>query len=167
MYSHQNLTQQDLQQIAAQSEHSDERAQTIRKYYLKEYLFLERERLKIFPQISKALNIVAKPYRGRSWCRAVVPRFQNQPVSPQGSVLNKIGGRYNLGKINTQYFKTFPALYIARNETTARSEFYKQKLTKAQRPVNQNDLPNLKKCYVAQIDFELESIIDTTQAQCL
>ena len=88
--------------------------------------------------------------------RAVLQKYRDALLSTEGSQRSEHGGRYNFGSIDVTKFNAFPALYIARDENTARSEFYKRKMKRAQESAERYDeQPGaLQQCYVGRLQFE-------------
>ena len=62
-----------------------------------------------------------------NWWRLTTAKYSMDPINASGSYKNPIGGRFNVGQIdttNTGKFATFPALYLAETKPTAMKEVY-------------------------------------------
>ena len=59
-----------------------------------------------------------------NWCRIVPNKFVNAPLSAQGSVLNEVGGRFNISSIDETLYSKFP-LYVGEDFEAAFREIWR------------------------------------------
>jgi hypothetical protein len=75
----------------------------------------------VVEQVHRA-NLLRK--NGEGWQRIVSFRHSNAVLSPAGSAVDPVGGRFNIGRIDPLRFSPFAALYLAENRLTACAERY-------------------------------------------
>jgi hypothetical protein len=63
-------------------------------------------------------------YEFSNWRRVVDNKFNHEPLSARGSILNEAGGRFNIGDIDQIKFPKFAGLYVAEDTVTALREKY-------------------------------------------
>lgn len=86
------------------------------------YSELARQRSKFEDELKGILIESCTPdYEFKNWQRAVKWKYDQHPLCTLGS-LKDPGGRFNIGDINPSLFPQFSALYIARDQPTARRE---------------------------------------------
>lgn len=86
------------------------------------YSTLAYQRSQIQNEIKKALmEATSRDFPIVGWKRIVRLKHSNKPLSVAGSIKN-IGGRFNIGDINSPLVTKFPALYIAEDFDTAIKE---------------------------------------------
>jgi hypothetical protein len=73
-------------------------------------------------RIAASLLPACRKFEFAHWQRRVPSRYALQPLSAQGSVLDPIGGRFNVGRIDPERIPPFPALYLAEDQDTALQE---------------------------------------------
>lgn len=94
----------------------------ILRYHWEYYSSLAYQRSRVTDNIRAALVEAAEgPFSFTGWQRIVKYQHTNTPLSVTGS-LSEIGGRFNIGDIDTERFAPFPALYIAGDRETAMLE---------------------------------------------
>ncbi len=107
----------DIQRWADASERT-------RKYHWDYYSHLAHLRAEIFDQLKESLATKTRAHVISNWCRIVPNKFVNAPLSAQGSVLNEVGGRFNIGSIDETLYSKFPALYVGEDfEAAFREKF--------------------------------------------
>ena len=96
------------------------RHQKIIDYTAQHYAFFASRRSQGMEELKQSLLDEQKEFLlDKNWKRIVSQQFSNAPLSTTGSVLSFPGGRFNIGKIDTERFPQFPALYIAEDTETA------------------------------------------------
>jgi RES domain-containing protein len=130
-------------------------------FYWRSYSDLAFQRAQIIPTLLNALREIAVPnFVFSDWQRAVSPKYLRDPLSAAGS-LKLIGGRFNIGEIDTGRYPPFPALYLASDKTTAIQEKYQMKDQKGQ-PMSASELAltNPESLAVLRVNGLLSSVID-------
>lgn len=98
------------------------------KFHWDYYNDLVYQRSKLSDDIKQALLAASKQGLNFSkWSRVLRYKYSHLPLSVAGS-LKKIGGRFNLGDINSPQAATFPALYIAEDFKTGIQEYLSQSI---------------------------------------
>jgi hypothetical protein len=94
------------------------------QYHLYCYVELAVQRARIFESLrTSLLEIAVKEFLIKDCYRAVDYCYTLMPLSYKGS-LTDIGGRFNIGDIDTNFFPPFPALYVANDFKTAIGEYF-------------------------------------------
>ncbi|MFH1829573.1 MAG: RES family NAD+ phosphorylase [Pseudomonadota bacterium] len=94
----------------------------LREYHWTQHHELEYQRNKIKDQITEVfLQQSSSNFNFNGWQRLVRFKYSYHPLSARGSIEN-VGGRFNIGNIDPQYFHPFPGLYIASDKDTALQE---------------------------------------------
>ena len=109
------FTDSDLRTWKKISELSEE-------YHIKLFYHLESLRNIHFKELEQALlSSDFLKIEENNWFRYVDYKYSNEPLSSKGSIIE--GKRFNIGDdIKNRGFRSFPALYIADSEETARQE---------------------------------------------
>jgi RES domain-containing protein len=112
-------------------------------------------------------EIAEKEFKFTDWYRAVDYFYTLKPLSYKGSITD-IGGRFNIGDIDTNLFPPFPALYMAKDFETASLELFGNKSLDA----NQEDryfnaLATRGSFSVVKLRGKLDSIVDLTKPEKL
>lgn len=116
------LDQFSLEDIGRWTNHRDK----ILRYHWEYYSSLAYQRSRVTDGIRAALQGASNgPLEFKGWQRVVKYKYSLDPLSVAGS-LSDIGGRFNIGDIDTARFPAFPALYIASDKTTALQEAFGQ-----------------------------------------
>lgn len=96
------------------------RHQKIVDYTAQHYAFFASRRSQAMEELKQSLLEEQKEFSlDKTWKRIISQQFSNVPLSTTGSVLSFPGGRFNIGKIDTERFPQFPALYLAEDTETA------------------------------------------------
>jgi len=96
------------------------RHQQITDYTAQHYAFFASRRSQVMEKLKQSLLDEQNEFLlNKAWKRIISQQFSNTPLSTTGSVLNFPGGRFNIGKIDSERFPQFPALYIAEDTETA------------------------------------------------
>lgn len=93
-------------------------------YYWDHYSYFAHQRSLISGALKNSLLNNCVPYEFSNWRRVVDNKFNHEPLSAKGSILNEVGGRFNVGDIDQMKFPKFPGLYIAEDTVTALREKY-------------------------------------------
>lgn len=104
----------------------DDYSQSLDKFAIELFYATEGQRAAIYQALCDAAKSVANTHialeGGEAWGRVVSYKYSLQPLSTAGSIKG-IGGRFNYGmQIDETRFQSFPSLYIASDEETARAE---------------------------------------------
>lgn len=86
------------------------------------YFAHQRSQMNDTLKISLLSNCIS--YEFSNWRRAVDCKFNPEPLSAKGSILNETGGRFNIGDIDQMKFPKFAGLYLAEDTVTALREKY-------------------------------------------
>lgn len=96
-----------------------------KRVYWDWYSQLAYQRSKILPEIKAALvEAAVGPFDFNPYQRAVKYKWSLDPLSVQGSLLDEVGGRFNIGAIDRTKFTPFPALYLGEDKMTALQEMF-------------------------------------------
>ena len=99
------------------------------KYHWDFYSSLAYQRSRISDKIRKSLlEATDKNYTFSRWQRTIRLKHSLEPLSIEGSILDQVGGRFNIGNINPSEFQPFPALYIASDRDTSLQEIICNKI---------------------------------------
>jgi len=142
----------------------------IQAYYYKHYAFFQNERSKRIDALKDALNKHCLTYAFDGWHRLIAYQFSNSPLSSKGSVAkNGIGGRFNIGDLDTLKFPSFPALYIAEDYETAYREKFQKKSNEKINGLSANELALNKKTSIVDILLEgkIDIVFDLTKSNTL
>jgi len=94
--------------------------QKIVDYTAQHYAFFASRRSQVMEELKQSLLDEQKEFSlDKTWKRIISQQFSNAPLSTTGSVLYFPGGRFNIGKMDTERFPQFPALYLAEDTETA------------------------------------------------
>ncbi len=94
----------------------------IREFHWRFYADLVLQRAEVREELHKAVMKAALEGREiNKWQRVIHYRWSLKPLSAGGS-LGSSGGRFNIGRGDTERFPAFPALYLASDFETAISE---------------------------------------------
>lgn len=94
----------------------------LESYNLEGYYCFEKQRHANHAEIIQSLMVQGVEVDVTGWIRIVDYAYSMNPLSACGSLYD-VGGRFNIGsRINPVSFPSFPALYLASNEKTARAE---------------------------------------------
>lgn len=96
----------------------------ISQYLWEQYSYFAHCRSLIIDELKASLLSDCTTYEFSNWRRALDCKFNNEPLSAKGSILNEIGGRFNIGDIDQIKFPRFAGLYLAENTVTALREKY-------------------------------------------
>jgi len=100
------------------------------KFHWDYYNDLVYQRSKISNEIKKSFLLASKErFNFSKWKRVLRYRYSHLPLSVAGS-LKDIGGRFNIGDIDSPQIANFPALYIAVDFETGIQELLSQKIEK-------------------------------------
>ncbi|MFA5161027.1 MAG: RES family NAD+ phosphorylase [Elusimicrobiales bacterium] len=136
------------------------------RYHSELYNALAIERDKISDCLKKALLEAAiGPFKFSGWQRLVKYRYSDNPLSPEGSLLEP-GGRFNIPDINPLRFPRFPALYIAEDRKTALGEALGGEGDGAMSALD-CALVKRESIAVISLEGELDSVIDLNKAERL
>ncbi len=109
------------------------------------YSELVQKRSVLQKEIKASLVSKIQVFPFNDWWRLTTTKYSMDPINASGSYKNPIGGRFNVGQIdttNTDKFVTFPALYLAKTKQTAIKEVYP---------------PIKKKCSLSSMELMLSS----------
>lgn len=98
--------------------------QAISAYCWDHYSYFAHQRSRIADQLKASLIGNSISYEFSNWRRAVESKFNHDPFSAKGSILNETGGRFNIGDIDQIKFPKFAGLYLAEDTVTALREKY-------------------------------------------
>ena len=98
------------------------RGEDIRAFAAAYFGSFASQRAEIRDKLTRVLAEVAEPREISRWQRAIRLKHTLTPLSARGSVLNRVGGRFNFGRIDERRFSAFPALYLASDRATALQE---------------------------------------------
>lgn len=96
-----------------------QRHRAISAYCWEHYSYFAHQRSLIGEKLKTSLLGGCLPYEFANWRRAVDCRFNHEPLSAKGSILNETGGRFNIGDIDQMKFPKFAGLYLAEDTVTA------------------------------------------------
>ena len=99
-----------------------QRALAFANYYRENYDYFAHQRSLIIEQLKDALASNVQKFGFSQWQRIVTYSFSLEPLSTKGSILNDLGGRFNIGDIDSTRFPRFGALYLAEDRETAFKE---------------------------------------------
>ncbi len=99
-----------------------EQSQAISAYCWDHYSYFAHHRSLMGNELKTSLINNCIEYEFSNWHRAVDYKFSNEPLSARGSILNEVGGRFNIGDIDQIKFPKFAGLYFAVDVMTALSE---------------------------------------------
>lgn len=102
----------------------DQLSLTEQTFHDRVYFDLERQRAAHHDALCRALRYLdpVSVDLDPPWCRVTDWTWNLTPLSPAGSLLG-IGGRFNIGRqLDRARGQTFPCLYLAQDEATARAE---------------------------------------------
>lgn len=99
----------------------NKRHEQINNYFRENYNYFSEQRRKIFPDLLNSIRKKFSTFEFANFQRAITYKYSLTPLSAQGSILNGVGGRFNIGKLNPNIPK-FSALYIAEDVETAIKE---------------------------------------------
>lgn len=128
------------------------------------YSELAGQRAKVIDELKAALAAAAVgPYHFESFQRAVKYRWSLNPLSPKGS-LKDPGGRFNIGEIDLTRYPASPALYVAKDKSTAIQELFNVE-SSGRRGLNPQDLALTSddSVSIVAVKGSLESVIDLNQ----
>lgn len=95
------------------------------RVYWNWYSQLAHQRSRILPKLKAALSDAAVgPLDFNGYQRAVKYKWALEPLSVRGSLLDEVGGRFNIGEIDRTKFTPFPALYLGEDKMTALQELF-------------------------------------------
>ena len=95
------------------------------RVYWNWYSQLAHQRSRILPKLKAALSDAAVgPFDFNGYQRAVKYKWALEPLSVRGSLLDEVGGRFNIGEIDRTKFTPFPALYLGEDKMTALQELF-------------------------------------------
>lgn len=98
--------------------------QAISEYCWDHYSYFAHQRSQMTDALKTSLMGSCIPYEFSNWRRVVDNKFNHDPLSAKGSVLNETGGRFNIGDIDQIKFPKFASLYLAEDMETALREKY-------------------------------------------
>jgi hypothetical protein len=86
---------------------------------------LDAQRWSIYDDLCAVIaDAACGPFNFTRWSRCIDYQYGDEPLSCRGFHFG-VGGRFNYGRrIDQRRFKPFPALYLAEDLTTARSEYF-------------------------------------------
>jgi hypothetical protein len=103
------------------------------KYHWDYYNELAYQRSKISDELKRSLlEATDKQYKFDKWQRTLKYKYSLEPLSVLGSILDPVGGRFNIGDIDKSKFQPFPALHIASDRETSLQEVICQKIDHSQ-----------------------------------
>ncbi|OFZ49358.1 MAG: hypothetical protein A2381_18675 [Bdellovibrionales bacterium RIFOXYB1_FULL_37_110] len=95
------------------------RSEELVQYHWDYYSYFVSQRNKIIPLLKEALiKNSENTFAFDNWNRCFTFKYAMNPLSARGSI-NSIGGRFNIGMDLNDTLNYFPALYIAKEQTTA------------------------------------------------
>lgn len=96
-----------------------------KRVYWEWYSQLAFQRSKVLSEIKAALvEAAVGPFDFNDYQRAVKYKWSFDPLSVRGSLLDEVGGRFNIGEIDRTKFTPFPALYLGEDKMTALQEMF-------------------------------------------
>src|ERR1035441_1369950 len=95
------------------------------RVYWNWYSQLAPQRSRILPNLKAPLSDAAVGrFDFNGYQRAVKYKWALEPLSVRGSLLDEVGGRFNIGEIDRTKFTPFPALYLGEDKMTALQELF-------------------------------------------
>lgn len=91
------------------------------QFHWEYYSELAYQRNRIYDSLKSSLRERAAPFELSKWQRVVKYKYALHPLGTNGSVV-ELGGRFNIGEIDTTRYPVFPALYLASDKGTALAE---------------------------------------------
>lgn len=147
----------------------EKRKDELLSYYYKHYSYFQDERSKILEKLKDTLNKNCCGFSFQSWHRIVSFKFSDSPLSAKGSLLNTIGGRFNIGDLDEYKFSPFAALYIAEDFETAYREKFQIERSKKINGLTADELALNKSSSMSDVVVEgkINTIIDLTKSNTL
>lgn len=146
----------------------EKRKDEILSYYHKHYSYFQNERSKIIEDLKNALNRNCSNFNVLDWHRVVTFAFSDSPLSAKGSLLDPLGGRFNIGDLDEYKFPSFPALYIAEDFETAYREKFQIKSSETINGLTADELA-LNKSSTSDIlvEGEINTVLDLRSPNAL
>ena len=148
-----------------------ERLSTSRIEFHRQYqAFLAQKREEMIEDIKESLWNARLENIEFDCCRIVDSEFEDNPLSPAGSIIEPPGGRFNFGPISS-YYQVFPALYVADQFATAYAEKFHGNIPakttqNTLTPAEINLRPNASFSY-KRLSLHLEDVLDLRKFECL
>ena len=97
----------------------------------------------------------------QNWFRVVRAKYANTPLSVTGSLVDP-GGRFNIGRIYSQCFPPFPALYLGEDFNTCVQEVFPSKLANLANALKDDDmnLGSIQSLHAVRVSGLLEKVLD-------
>ncbi|TAK73417.1 MAG: RES domain-containing protein [Gammaproteobacteria bacterium] len=144
------------------------RHQKIVDYTAQHHAFFASRRSQVMEKLRRVLRDEQKEYvLDNPWSRIVSQQYSNTPLSTTGSVLSMPGGRFNIGKIDTERFPQFPALYLAEDMQTAYLESVGLTQNESINGLTTNELAVAGNFSHFQITGQVAQILDLTKEETL
>ncbi|MEE8484079.1 MAG: RES family NAD+ phosphorylase [Nitrospinota bacterium] len=126
------------------------------------YSELQKQRAKKRTALLSALKTAARSgYKASRWQRAVQYKYALRPLSAVGSVRNDVGGRFNIGNLDSVLFPKFPALYLAEDQETAIKELFCQDIPNDANFTGMELALATKTSFsIVSVSFEIERAVD-------
>jgi hypothetical protein len=91
------------------------------EFHWRYYSELAFQRSQIREQLRDSVRQNARPFEFQKWQRTVKYKYSLDPLNTKGSLVEP-GGRFNIGRLDPDRYRVFPALYIASDKGTALAE---------------------------------------------
>lgn len=144
--------------------------EAIVEYFWDHYCHFAHQRSLIFEELKNSLAKNCSFQKISHWQRVVSYKYSLNPLSARGSLLNEIGGRFNIGDIDQLKFPRFSALYIAEDRDIA----YKERFGLYNKSQSREGLTAQELAYtssasisIISIRGEINQVLDLTDSNTL